>query len=72
MQMWRKPYIFGSKNDWGMQSKMVFVFSLYNPMELLAILYPKSHANLVVEVETRQNHQIYYMVVIDQFQNIIK
>ena len=34
------------------------VFSLCNPIKLSAILYPKSLANLVVEVGTRHNHQI--------------
>ena len=34
------------------------VFSFYNPIECLAILYPHSLANLVVEVETRHCHQL--------------
>ena len=34
------------------------VFSLYNPIKFLAILYPKSLANLVVEVGIRQSQQI--------------
>ena len=32
--------------------------SLCNPIKLSAILYPKSLANMVVEVGTRHNHQI--------------
>ena len=31
---------------------------IYNPIKFLAILYPKSLANRVVEVGTRHNHQI--------------
>ena len=31
------------------------VFSLYNPVEFLAILYPNSLANLLDEVGTRQS-----------------
>ena len=34
------------------------VFSLYEPIKFLAILYPKSLANLVVEVGTGYSHQI--------------
>ena len=34
------------------------VFSLYSPTKFLAILNPKSPANLVVEVGTRHSHQI--------------
>ena len=34
------------------------VFSLYNPIKLLAILFPKSLVNLVVEVGIRHSHQI--------------
>ena len=33
-------------------------FSLYNPIKFLVILYPKSRANLVVEVGTRHSHQV--------------
>ena len=32
--------------------------SLYNPIDIFAILYPKSLANLVVDVGTRHSHQI--------------
>ena len=35
-------------------------YSLYNPIKFLALLYPKSIANLVVEVGTRHNHQILF------------
>ena len=31
---------------------------MYNPIKFLSILYTKSLANLVVEVETRHCHQI--------------
>ena len=42
-----------------MQSKMVLkIFFLYNPIKFLAILYPKSLANLEVEEGTRHSHQI--------------
>ena len=41
-------------------SLFIKIFSLYNPIKFLAILYPKSLANLVVEVETRQSHQILF------------
>ena len=34
------------------------MFSLYNPIKFLAILYPKSLATLVVGVGTRHSHQI--------------
>ena len=34
------------------------VVSLYNPIKFLVILYPKSLANLVVDVGTRHIHQI--------------
>ena len=34
------------------------VFSLYKPIKFVAILYPTSLANLVVEVGTRHSHQI--------------
>ena len=34
------------------------VLSLYNPIKFLVILYPKSLANMVVEVGTRHCHQI--------------
>ena len=34
------------------------MFSLYNPIKFLAILYPISLANLVVEVGTKHSHQI--------------
>ena len=37
---------------------IVQVFSLYGPIKFFAILYPKSLANLVVEVGTRHNNQI--------------
>ena len=33
-------------------------FSLYNPITFLADLYPKSLANLVVEMGIRHSHQI--------------
>ena len=38
-------------------------FFLYNPIKFLAILYPKSLANLVVEVGTRHSHQILLTLV---------
>ena len=41
-----------------LMSLFIKVFSLYNPIKFLAILYPKSLANLVVEVGIRQSHQI--------------
>ena len=34
------------------------VFSFYDPIKCLSILYPKSLANLVVEVGTRHSHKI--------------
>ena len=34
------------------------VLSLYKPIKFFIILYPKSLANLVVEVETRHSPQI--------------
>ena len=78
--MWRESHILRSKNNSGVQSKMVFkicerisrssfyikefdviahkkyypCISLYN----LVILYSRSLANPVVEMETRHNHQI--------------
>ena len=39
------------------------VFSLYNLIKVLAILYPKSLANLVVKVRTRHSHQILFCMV---------
>ena len=36
------------------------IISLYNPFNFLAILYPTSLANLVVEVESRNSHQILF------------
>ena len=39
------------------------VFSLYNPIKFLAILYPTSLANLVVEVRTRHSHQIIWKMI---------
>ena len=33
---------------------------LYNPIKFLAILYPKSLANLVAEMGTRHSHQILF------------
>ena len=36
------------------------IISLYNPIEYLAILYPKSLAKLVAEVGSRHNHQILF------------
>ena len=40
---------------------------LYNPIKFLAILYPKSLANLVVEVGTRHNHQILFSLAVNSF-----
>ena len=40
---------------------VIKTFSLYNPIKFLAILYPKSLANLLVEVGTRHSHQILFM-----------
>ena len=37
-----------------------FALFLYNPINFLAIPYPKSLVNLVVEVGTRYNHQILF------------
>ena len=51
----KKPDILGSKNNWDMDSKIVFQ---NNPIEFLTILYPTSLANLVVEVRIRHSHQI--------------
>ena len=34
------------------------IISFYNPIKFLAILYPTSQVNLVVEVGTRHSHQI--------------
>ena len=39
-------------------SLFIKVFSMYNPIKFLAILYAKSLANLVAEVGTRHSHQI--------------
>ena len=36
------------------------MISLYNPIKFLAILYPTSLVNLVVEVGTGHNHQILF------------
>ena len=36
---------------------IVQVFSFYNPIKFLAILYPKSPTNLVVEVGIKHSHQ---------------
>ena len=36
--------------------------SLYNTIEFLAILYPESLANLMVEVGTRYSHQILFQI----------
>ena len=48
----KESYVIGHKK----------IFSLYNPIEFLAILYPTSLANLVVEVGTRHSHQILLML----------
>ena len=37
------------------------IICLYNPVTFLAILYPTSLANLVVEVGTGHSHQILFM-----------
>ena len=39
-------------------SLFIKVLFLYNPIKFLAILYPKSLANLVAEVGTRHSHQM--------------
>ena len=41
-----------------MMSLFIESISLYNTINFSAILYPKSPANLVVEVGTRHSHQI--------------
>ena len=37
------------------------LFSLCNPIQFSAILYPTSLANLVVEVEARHSHTILFI-----------
>ena len=41
-------------------SLFIQVFSLHNPIKFLAILHPKSLANLVVEVRTRHSPEILF------------
>ena len=46
------------------------IFSLYNPVEILATLYPKSLANLVDEVGIRHSHQILLVTPMLEIMNI--
>ena len=41
-----------------LMSLFIKIFSLYNPIRFLAILYPKSPSNLMVDVGIRHSHQL--------------
>ena len=48
------------------------LFSSYNPIKHLAILYPTSLANLVVEVGTGHSHQILLKLISKKWTSIQK
>ena len=71
---WTRNHTYwGLKNNWGMQSKNGLqnlwgnkkIISLYNPIKFMAILYPTSLVNMVVEVGSRCRHQILLAVVVN-------